>query len=268
VDRSRAAGTADRARLLAQSVALLRQTTAIQVRGEIVTVDDGAVADLLGGANGANAALAILDAYIDTADSAVRSRIDPANADARLRDILGTADSAATSLSGVAALLDWIASRIAAFLSGIRGGIPDLRFVPWAVAAIGIGLALFIVATLGRGVRERVRREVVLPNRALARVDDPAAHLRAAEGALAGGHAREAIHELYLYVLRTLAARELIRYDPALTDRELLLRAAAIPNADALRDLVALYERAWFGLREPDAAEAKRAQSLASRVAG
>ena len=107
-----------------------------------------------------------------------------------------------------------------------------------------------------------------MPDRALARAEDPAAHRRAAEAALAGGRAREAIHELYLYVLRSLAARELIRYDPALTDHELLLRAAAIPNADALRDLVALYERAWFGLREPDAAEAERARSLATRVAG
>ena len=267
VDRSRAAGTADRARMLAQSVALLRQTTALQVRGEIVTVDDGPVADVLGGANGANAALAILDAYIDRADSAVRGGVDPANADARLRDVLGNADSAGTSLSGVAALLDWIFSRIAAFFSGLRG-IPGLPLLPWVVAAIGIGLALFIVAILGRGVRERVRREVFLPDRALARADDPAVHRRAAEAALAGGRAREAIHELYLYVLRTLSARELIRYDPALTDRELLLRAAAIPNADSLRDLVALYERAWFGLREPDAAEAERALSLASRVAG
>jgi len=266
VDRSRAAGTADRERMLAQSIALLRQTTAIQSGGETVAVDDGPVADLLGGANGANAALAILDAYIATADRAIQSGIDPATADARLRDVLGNPESPATSLSGVAALLEWISSRIAAFASGIRG-IPDLRFLPWVVAALGIGLVLFIVATLGRGVRERVRTEVLLPDPALARADDPAAHRRAAEAALAGGRAREAIHELYLYVLRTLAVRELIRYDPALTDRELLLRAAAIPHADALRDLVALYERAWFGLREPDAAEAERARSLASRVA-
>src|SRR5438477_4385292 len=267
VDRSRAAGTLDRERMLAQSVALLRQTTAVQNRGETVSVDDGPVADLLAGANGANATLAILDAYIATADRATQSGIDPSTADARLREIVGAPESPGTSLSGVAALLDWIGSRIAAFVSGIRG-IPDLRFIPLVVAAIGIGLALFIVATLGRGVRERVRREVLLPDRTLARTDDPAAHRRAAEAALAGGRAREAIHELYLYVLRTLAVRELIRYDPALTDRELLMRAAAIPNADALRDLVALYERAWFGLREPDAAEAERAQSLASRVAG
>jgi len=147
-------------------------------------------------------------------------------------------------------------------------GIPDLSFAPWIVVALGLGLVLFIIATLGRGVRERVRTEVLLPDRALTRAEDPAAHRRAAEAALAGGRAREAIHELYLYVLQSLAARELIRYDPALTDHELLLRAAAIPNADALRDLVALYERAWFGLREPDAAEAERARSLATRVAG
>ena len=46
------------------------------------------------------------------------------------------------------------------------------------------------------------------------------------------------------------------------------MRAAAVPNADALRDLVALYERSWFGLRDPGADEARRARSLALRVAG
>ena len=253
--------------MLTQATALLRQTTAIESHGETVPVDDGAVADLLAGPNGANATLAILDVYIATADRAVDRGIDPAVADARLREVLGSAGDAGTSLSGVAALLDWISSRLAAFFSGLRG-IPDLSFLPWIVAALGVGLALFIVATLGRGLRERVRSEVLLPDRALARAEDPAAHRHAAEVALAGGRAREAIHELYLYVLLSLAARELIRYDPALTDHELLLRAAAIPNADALRDLVGLYERAWFGLREPDAAEAEHARSLATRVAG
>ena len=268
MDRSRAAGTADRERMLAQATALLRQTTAIQSHGDTVPADDGPIADLLAGPNGANGALAILDAYVATADRAIDRSIDPASADARLRELVGNGGDAGTSLSGVAALFDWISSRLAAFFSGLSGGIPDLRFLLWLVAAFGVGLVLLIVAILGRGVRERVRREVLLPDRALARAEDPAAHPRAAEAALAGGRAREAIHELYLYVLQSLAARELIRYDPALTNHELLLRAAAIPNADALRDLVALYERAWFGLREPDAAEADRARSLAAKVAG
>ena len=268
VDRSRGAGTADRDRMLTQATALLRQTTAVQNQGEIVPVDDGPIADMLAAPTGANSALAILDAYIATADRALQRGVDPAIADARLREILGTAESAGTSVSGIGALVEWIGSRIAGFFSGLRGGIPDLRFLPWIVAAFGVGLILVIIATLGRGVRERVRREVLLADRALARTDDPALHRRAADAAIAGGHARQAIHELYLYVLLSLAARELIRYDPALTDQELLLRAAAIPNADALRDLVLLYERAWFGLREPNAAEAERARSLATRVAG
>jgi uncharacterized protein DUF4129 len=254
--------------MLAQAASLLRQTTAIQSQDGTVSVDDAPIATILSSPNGANDALAILDAYIATADRAVRRGIDPATADARLDDVLGNAGGAGTSVSGIGALFDWIVSRIAAFFSGLQGGMPDLRFLPWIVAAFGVGLVVVIVAVLGRGVRERVRREVLLPDRALARAEDPAAHRRAAEAALAGGHAREAIHELYLYVLQSLSARELIRYDPALTDHELLLRAAAIPNADALRDLVALYERAWFGLREPDAAEAERARSLATRVAG
>ena len=267
MDRSRTVATPDRDRVLVQATALLRQTSAVQSHGETVPVNDAPIADMLAAPNGANAALAILDAYIATADRAAQRGIDPATADARLRDVLGNAGDAGTSVSGIAALIDWISSHLAEFFSGL-GGAPDLRFVNWIVAALGIGLVLFIVATLGRGVRERVRSEVLLPDRALARAEDPAAHRSAAEAALAGGRAREAIHELYLYVLQSLAARELIRYDPALTDHELLLRAAAIPNADALRDLVLLYERAWFGLREPDAAEAERARSLATKVAG
>lgn len=253
--------------MLVQANSLLRQTTAIQNRGQSVPVDDGAIADLLARADGANRALAILDAHIGAADRGVQRGIDPALADARLREVLGNAGGAGASGSGLGAVVQWFAERIAGFVGGL-GGLPDLRFLPWIVAAFGISLVLFIVATLGRGVRERVRREVFLSDRGLAPAEDPAAHRRAAEVALASGRAREAIHELYLYVLGSLAARELIRYDPALTDHEILLRAAAIPNADALRDLVALYERAWFGLREPDAAEAERARSLAVRVAG
>ena len=191
--------------MLAQATALLRQTTAMQSHGETVSIDDGPITDVLAGPNGANGALAILDAYIATADRAVQTGIDPTTADARLRGVLGNAGGAGTSLSGIAALLDWITSRLAAFLSGLRG-IPDLSFLPWIVSAFGVGLVLVIVATLGRGVRERVRREVLFSDRALARPEDPAAHRRAAEAALAGGRAREAIHELYLFVLQSLAA--------------------------------------------------------------
>ncbi|HEY8785016.1 MAG TPA: hypothetical protein VIN63_00920, partial [Candidatus Limnocylindria bacterium] len=102
MDRSRGVGTADRERVLAQATALLRETTAIQSHGETVLVDDGPIADVLAGSNGANSALAVLDAYIATADRAVDRGIDPATADARLREVLGNADTAGTPVSGVA----------------------------------------------------------------------------------------------------------------------------------------------------------------------
>ena len=132
---------------------------------------------------------------------------------------------------------------------------------------LGIAVILFVIATLGRALPERVRREVLVRGPASEERADPLAHLRAADAALAAGRAREALHAFYLYVIATLATRETIRYDPALTDRELLERAIAIPHADSLRDLVVLYERSWFGLREPSQDEARRARELALRVA-
>ena len=72
---------------------------------------------------------------------------------------------------------------------------------------------------------------------------------------------------LFLYTVTALADRDAIRYDAALTDHELVLRAAAIPNADAFRALVAMYEHSWFGMHDPSAADARRARELALRVA-
>ena len=60
---------------------------------------------------------------------------------------------------------------------------------------------------------------------------------------------------------------ETIRYDPALTDHELLARAAAIPQIGSLRDLVALHERVWFGLKPADRDDAARGRELAQRIA-
>jgi Domain of unknown function (DUF4129) len=267
VSGSRTASTPDRDRMLAQATALLRQTTALNVRGTVVSVDDGPVAAVLAGPDGANRALAVLDLEIASADRTLARPIDPSVADARLREAVGASETTRGSGAWADALFRYIASQLAAFFSGIRGNVPDLRFVPYVLALFGLGLIALILAILGRGTRERIRREVFLPSAGDRRVDDPLVHLRNAEAALARGSARDAIRELYLYVIRSLATRELVRYDAALTDRELLVRAAAIPNAEALGDLVALYERAWFGLREPDAAEAERARTLARRVA-
>jgi hypothetical protein len=268
LERSRSAPAAERDRMRAQATTLLRETSAIVVRDETVAIDDGPIVEVLGAADGTNRAIALIDLEIAFADRASASRLDPSAVDARLHEAVGSNEAAGGVSAALTALIDYVLSRVGAFLTGIGGSVPELRSLPYAIALFGLAFVVFIVATLGRGTRERIRREVLVSAAGPRPTDEPAAHLRRAEDALARGRARDAIHELYLYVIASLTTRELIRYDAALTDRELLSRAAAIPNADALVDLVALYERAWFGLREPDADEARRAQTLARRIAG
>ena len=252
--------------MLAQATTLLRQTTAVRAHGTTIPIDDGPIAAVLGGPDGANRAIALLDLEIAAADRSLASRIDPRVADQRLRDAIGASEGANAAGSWFDAFIDFIASRLAGLFSGLRVDVPDLNFLPYVIAAFGLGFVALIVAILGRGTRERIRREVLLPSANDRRADDPIVHLRSAEAAIARGQARDAIRELYLYVIGSLAAHEVLRFDAALTDRELLARAAGIPNADALESLVAIYERSWFGLREPDADEALRARALAHRV--
>jgi len=252
-----------RAPLLNRAGALLRSTTAVRL-GDATTIaiDDGVLADRLGSTDGAlERALGDLDRLSAFADSAAAPGVDGATADARLRALVGeqqTRSAQATLFTIVRAIADRLVELM---------GRPDPRILVPAQVAVGLALAFVLVATLVRGVRERIRAEVVLPERRAARGADPAVQLRRAEEALAAGRGREAIHALYLYALGALAEREALAYDPALTDRELLSRAAAVPHVDALRDLVVLHERVWFGLRDASAAEPARARALALRVA-
>jgi len=244
---------------------ILSATTAISLPTGDLVISDSALADRITSDNASvDAALVLIDAQLALSERALTPSIDAARSDAALRDALGGVDASSGSVS----FLDTIILALQRFLAGLPGPQVDFGLIWPVLGILGAAVIFFIVATLGRGLGERVRTEVALREAVGADRPDPARHLRAADEALAAGRPREAIHALYLFALTTLVAREAIRYDPALTDRELLVRAAAVPNADALRDLVALYERSWFGLRDPGADEARRARSLALRVAG
>jgi len=244
---------------------ILSATTAISLPTGDLPLSDIALADRITSDNASiDAALVLIDAQVALSERALTPSIDAARSDAALRDALGGVDASSGSVSFV----DAIVLALQRFLAGLPGPQVDFGLIWPILGILGAAIIFFVVATLGRGLGERVRTEVALREAVGADRPDPARHLRAADEALAGGRPREAIHALYLFALTTLVAREAIRYDPALTDRELLVRAAAVPNADALRDLVALYERSWFGLRDPGADEARRARSLALRVAG
>lgn len=230
-----------------------------------LAIDDRALADRIEPTDASlQAAAELIATQSALAARAVSPGIDASRADAALREALRQSGSSQAS----ATPLEIIALAVAAFLAGLTGPQPDLSVLLPAVGMAGAAAILFVVATLGRGLRERVRSEVVLREAPSGVHADPTHHLRAADEALARDRSRDAIHALYLYALTSLAAREVIRYDPALTDGELILRAAAIPHADALRELIGAYERAWFGLREPTSEEARHARTLALRVAG
>ena len=243
----------------------LLATTAITLQSGELAINDSALADRIVADNASlDAAVALIDAQIAFAARALSPSIDAARSDAALREALRPVGEAQASPS----LIDAIGIALQRFLAGLEGPRVNFRLVGPLVGILGAAIIFFVVATLGRGLGERVRTEVALREAVGADRPDPARHLRAADDALAAGRPREAIHALYLFALTSLVAREAIRYDPALTDRELLVRAAAIPHAEALRDLVGLYERSWFGLRDPGADEARRARSLAMQVAG
>ena len=265
VVQARSLAGADREAALTRARLLLLATTAITLPGGELTIDDSALAERLVSSDAAlDAGVALLDAQLALVSRAISPSLDAARSDAALRDVLRAVESAQASPS----LLDAIVRALQRFLAGLEGPRVDFGVVWPALGILGAAIIFFVVATLGRGLGERVRTEVALREAAGADRADPARHLRAADEALAAGRPRDAIHALYLFALTSLVAREAIRFDPALTDRELLVRAAAIPHADALRDLVALYERSWFGLRDPGADEARRARTLAMRVAG
>jgi hypothetical protein len=203
----------------------------------------------------------MIDAQI-VASRSVRP-VDARVARERLDDIVDDYAAAESSASFIDVLVQFVAR----LLSGL--GMPSID--PWrllpAVGLLGAALIVLILAVLGRGVRERIRADVTLPAVSAISANSPRMHLAAADAAMAARRQREAIHALYLYALTTLAQREVIRYDPSLTDGELILRTAALPQAKELRDLIALYERSWFGLREPGDEDMTRARELALRVA-
>lgn len=265
IEQARASRGATRAALVVRAKQLLSQTDAIVLPSGALAINDRALADRIEPTDASlQAAAELIATQSALAARAVSPGIDASRADAALREALRQSESS----QGSATPLEVIALAIAAFLAGLTGPQPDLSVLWPAVGMVGVAAILFVVATLGRGLRERVRSEVVLREAPSGERQDPTHHLRTADESLAAGRSRDAIHALYLYALTSLVAREVIRYDPALTDGELVLRAAAIPHADALRELIGAYERAWFGLREPTSDEARRARTLALRVAG
>src|SRR5216117_4083002 len=144
--------------------------------------------------------LVLMDAQLALADRALTPSIDAARSDAALRDALRAVDETGASPS----ILDVIARALQRFLAGLPGPQVDFGLIWPLLGILGAAIIFFVVATLGRGLGERVRTEVALREAAGADRPDPATYLRAADEALAAGNPREAIHALYLFALTAL----------------------------------------------------------------
>ena len=258
--------------LLGRAALLLRSTDAIRLAdGSTIAIDDAGLAARVSESDEAGmlAAIADLDARIAMADGASASAAQLAGplVDEQLRSVARARPTPVQNDPGLFELfLGLVASALALVRRGTLSSI-DPYIVIATLAGLGLGLALLVMGILGRGVRERIRRETLSGDLRVGAAEDPTEHLGRADAAIAAGRPRDALHELYLFALAALAAHETIRFDPALTDRELLARAAAIPQIGSLRDLVALHERVWFGLKHADRDDAARARDLAQRIA-
>ena len=270
VATARFAPANQRSGVLGQAAALLRRTDTITLRdGSTLPIDDSTVAARLAGADDAALviALADLDARIAAAERAASSGPTGQAVDDALRAASRPLTAPPPSEPSLLDLFLAFILRALAFVERGTLAAVDPYVVVAVVSGLGLSIALIVLGILGRGVRERIRREVLAGDVRIGVTEDPTEHLRRADAAIAAGRSRDALHELYLYAFASLALRETIRFDPALTDRELLARAAAIPQIGALRALVALHERIWFGLKPAGASDAAQARALAEQVA-
>jgi hypothetical protein len=225
-----------------------------------VAIDDGALADRLLAADSLEREYDVLARYSALVTVTTERSLDAAAADARLRSL--TEQQQVGQRASLGAVLRALLERLGQWLYGLAGR-PDPAVLLNLQAVVGLLVAIAIVVLIVRGTRERIRRETALVSVPGEPHADPAVHLRTADEALHGGRPRDAIHSLYLYAFAALAAREALRYDPALTDHELLRRATQLPHADALRDLVQLHEHVWFGLRDARDPDVVQARALA-----
>ena len=240
---------------------LVRRTTAVRLPdGSTLRIGDAAIADRIARSD-FDGALAVIDAAALSADVAARG-FSGEQADARLRELIQQQQVRSSGLT-IFAIARAIADRLFGWAPR-----PDFSVLEPALAIIGVALTGVLVLLISRGTRERLRRETVSAAVRADRRAVPADRLRQADEALRAGRARDAIHALYLYALASLAARDALPDDPALTDRELLTLASAVAHVEDLRELVGLHETIWFGLRDAALSDAAHARSLALRVTG
>jgi hypothetical protein len=261
--QARAAGDAQRATLVERARSALLLTTAVRATdGPVIALDDSQLARRLSGTTAAiDAGVADLDQLIVIADRAANPPFDTAQANGLLRDLAIAENTRSQSNDLFTALGALLARLFPSQNATLPPGGLELT-----LTIAGAGLLVVILVILVRGVRERIRRETVQPGAHAEAGASAALQLAVAERAAVSGDPRAALHAFYRYAILTLAERRALRYEPSLTDRELLERASALPQVETLRELISLHDRAWFGLKGATVEDADHARTLAERA--
>ena len=260
--QARVAADAQRPALVERVRTTLLQTTAVRTAdGSVIALDDSSLARRLTATTAAiDAGIADVDQLVAIADRAANPPFDVAQANARLREV-AAAEETRSGSNDLFAAIGALLARLFPSGANLPPGSVELT-----LTIAGAGLLVVIGAILVRGVRERIRRETVQPGAHAEAAASAAVQLAAAERAALSGDPRAALHAFYRYAILTLAERRMLRYEPSLTDRELLERASSLPQLETLRELISLHDRAWFGLKGATVEEADHARALAERA--
>jgi hypothetical protein len=148
---------------------------------------------------------------------------------------------------------EWVRRLLQRLIPDTLADAPIVRYVLTALGILALGAALFYGL---RGVLAGLVTEKSLGQDEAAEEDLTAATaLKRAELLAGGGDYRAAVRYLYLSALLLLEENGLLRYDRSLTNREYLRSVASFPElAAALRRVVEIFERVWYGYQPLDEA--------------
>lgn len=155
----------------------------------------------------------------------------------------------------------------------LRGGGLGLEgsWAGYALSALAVLLLGAVLAYALRGLSRGFVGEAEIPAEADSGDAELTAEsaLRQAQARAEAGDYRLAVRYLYLSSLLLLEERGALRYDRSLTNREYLRHLAHRPElASILRDVVEVFERAWYGYRPVDPAAFARYAARVTELAG
>lgn len=160
-------------------------------------------------------------------------------------------------------LVRWPFDRILDLLSTVLGA---LAYGP-AALVLALLVAAGLVLLYRRGLRSAIVAQAELSIAAETLPPTAGEALAAAQRQAAAGRYREACHFVFLSTLLWIEERGLARFDPSATNREHLARLEPqAPVAQALRPLVAGFDRLWYGQESVTDADYRELLTLAGRV--